>query len=219
MDIISNRGDFLSSINNTLTELIVKNFVEARKKIKANRKKIENRNQQKSKFSISAILINSVINSEIKKNKNENNEKKLEEENLEETAKEESEDEKKLIVNGGYGTISKHYGFSPVVKYADYDKIWSHLGSFRTYNMHENTESPNEIAMKNGESSREMVNMETIDKAARHFKYFVRGELIGEVGIVPPVGLNINSKDWEQYRLMTFMSIYRPLLKLMRSMV
>ena len=84
--------------------------------------------------------------------------------------------------------------------------------------MHENNESPNEIAMKNGESSREMVSMETLDKAAKHFKYFVRGEVLGDIGLVPPTGANINSKDWEKYRLMTFMSIYQPLLKLMRSM-
>ena len=71
--------------------------------------------------------------------------------------------------------------------------------------------------MNNGESSREMVSYETINKAERYFKYFVMGELMGEVGLVPPVGVGINSKDWEKYRLMTFMSIYRPLLKLMRS--
>ena len=158
-----------------------------------------------------------MISSEIKKIKDENKETKSEE-NLEEAAEDDTENKKKITVNGGYGTVSKHYGISPVVKYTDYNKIWGHLGSFRTYNMYgNNDESPNEIAMQNGESSRQMVSMETIDKAAKHFKYFVRGELMGEVGIIPPVGLNINSKDWEKYRLMTLMSIYQPLIKLMRS--
>ena len=201
----------MSSINNTLTELIVKNFTEIKKKI--NIKKTKNINTQNNNLSISAVL----ISSEIKKIKDENKETKSEE-NLEEAAEDDTENKKKITVNGGYGTVSKHYGISPVVKYTDYNKIWGHLGSFRTYNMYgNNDESPNEIAMQNGESSRQMVSMETIDKAAKHFKYFVRGELMGEVGIIPPVGLNINSKDWEKYRLMTLMSIYQPLIKLMRS--
>jgi len=201
----------LSSINNTLTELIVKNFTEIKKKI--NIKKTKNINTQNNNLSISAVL----ISSEIKKIKDENKETKSEE-NLEEAAEDDTENKKKITVNGGYGTVSKHYGISPVVKYTDYNKIWGHLGSFRTYNMYgNNDESPNEIAMQNGESSRQMVSMETIDKAAKHFKYFLRGELMGEVGIIPPVGLNINSKDWEKYRLMTLMSIYQPLIKLMRS--
>ena len=194
-----------------MTELIVKNFTEIKKKI--NIKKTKNINTQNNNLSISAVL----ISSEIKKIKDENKETKSEE-NLEEAAEDDTENKKKITVNGGYGTVSKHYGISPVVKYTDYNKIWGHLGSFRTYNMYgNNDESPNEIAMQNGESSRQMVSMETIDKAAKHFKYFVRGELMGEVGIIPPVGLNINSKDWEKYRLMTLMSIYQPLIKLMRS--
>lgn len=203
---------FLGNIESILVNLIVKNFVETKRKI--NSKKTKNKSPQNFKSSISTVL----INSEIKKIKNENKEKKSEKENLEETAEEESEDKKEIIVNGGYGTVSKHYGISPSVKYTDYNKIWGHLGTFRTYNMHENNESSNEIAIKNGESSREMVSMETMDKAAKYFKYFLRGEVLGDIGLVPPTGVNINSKDWEKYRLMTLMSIYQPLLKLMRSM-
>ena len=206
---------FLGNIETILISLITKNFIDIKRKkeAKKNSKKTK-REIQNPKFSISTILINSAVN-EIK---DENKEKKSKEENLEETTEEESKDKHKVAITGGYGTINKHYGTSPVVKYADYNKIWSHLGTFRAYNMYEDTESPNEIAMKNGESSREMVSTETIDKAAKHFKYFVRGELMGEVGLVPPVGLNINSKDWEKYRLMTLMSIYQPLIKLMRAM-
>jgi len=80
-------------------------------------------------------------------------------------------------------------------------------------------EIQNDIAMKNGESTREMVGMETIEKAAKHFKYFVMGEVMGDIGYVPPTGLGINSKDWEKYRLMTQISFYRPLLKLMHSVI
>ena len=202
------QGGFLDNIKSTLLELVTQNFIE----IKKNTKKPKNRNRvmQNSKFSISTIL----INSEIKKIKNEDKEKKSEED-LEETADEESGDKKRVIVNGGYGTINKHYGISPVVKYSDYNKIWGHLGTFRTYNMYGNdSESSNEIAMKNGESSREMVSTETIEKAAKHFKYFVVGEASGDIGFVPPFGSNIDSKEWEKYKLMFQMSIYQPLLKL-----
>ena len=80
--------------------------------------------------------------------------------------------------------------------------------------MYENVESGNDIAMKNGESTREMVSTETMEKAAKHFKYFVVGEVLGDVGLVTPFGLNISSKEWEKYRLMSMMSVYRPLLKL-----
>lgn len=204
----------LGNIETILISLITKNFVgikgkkEARKSSKKAKREIQN-----PKFSISTILINSAV----KEVKDEGKDT-LKEDNLEETTEEESKDKHKVAINGGYGTINKHYGVSPVVKYADYNKIWGHLGSFRTYAAHEEAGSSNEIAMKNGESSREMVSTETLDKAAKHFKYFVSGELMGEVGLVPPVGLNINSKDWEKYRLMTMMSIYRPLIKLMRSM-
>ena len=136
---------FLGNIESILVNLIVKNFVETKKKL--NRKKTINKKPQNFKFSSSTFL----INSETKKIKNENKEKKSEKEALEETAEEESEDKKEIIVNGGYGTVSKHYGISPSVKYTDYNKIWGYLGTFRTYNMHENNESSNEIAIKNGE--------------------------------------------------------------------
>ena len=65
------------------------------------------------------------------------------------------------------------------------------------------------------ESSKEMVSFETVDKAAKHFKYFVVGEIMDSVpGYVPPTGSNINSKDWEKYRVMTMMSIYQPIIAL-----
>ncbi len=204
----------MGNIKSTLLELVTHNFSEINKKRrlnKKNNKKTKTKFIHNSTFSISTILMNSTIR------ESKNKEKESKEEDLEETAEEEQEDKNKVIVNSGYGTINKHYGMSSVAKYADYNKIWGHLGSFKTYNMHWNNESSNNITIKNGESSREMVSMGTLDKAAKHFKYFVGGELLGEVGLAPPVGSDINSKDWEKYRLMTFMSIYKPLLKLMHS--
>jgi hypothetical protein len=37
------------------------------------------------------------------------------------------------------------------------------------------------------------------------------------MGLVPPVGIGVNSKDWEKYRVMSQMSIYKPLIKLKMS--
>ena len=216
------RGGFLGNIESILAELATKNFIVAREKRgvkKGNSRKIKRKdNVQNSRFSISTILINSALKEIKGKIKGKSKENASDEDLEEDTKGKMITDERKIIVNGGYGTINKHYGISPVVKYADYNRIWGHLGAFRTYDAQEGAESRNEIALKNGEGSREMVSTETMDKAAKHFKYFVKGELVGEVGLVPPVGLNIDSKEWEKYRLMSLMSIYQPLIKLMRSM-
>lgn len=196
----------MSDIKETLLEIIIRNFLEIKRKKKRKKKK---RNNHSSDFSINSISINASIK-EIKETKNEKNE-----ENLEEECNEDSlVDKEKTAVNGGYGTVSKQYGISPIVKYINYDKIWGHLGNFRTYSMYRDTDYANSIAMQNGESTREMVSTETIEKAARHFKYFVLGDVMGDIGFVPPFGINISSKEWEKYRLMTQMSIYQPLLKL-----
>lgn len=123
-----------------------------------------------------------------------------------------TKEERQIIINGGYGTVSKVYGAAPVVKYVNYDKLFSHLGLFKAKGMYEDIESSANTGQ--GESTREMVSTETADKAAKHFKYFVRGDVMGDVGYVPPTGANINSKEWEKYRMMSMMSIYRPIIKL-----
>ena len=126
--------------------------------------------------------------------------------------------DKETEVTGGYGTVSKSNGYFINPKYANYSKIWNNLGNFRSKNMYEDVDSPTEFFSNiQNESSREMVSTETIEKAAKHFKYFVRGDVIGDIGFVPPVGLNINSKDWEKYRLMSMMSIYQPIIAMKRS--
>ena len=212
-------GGFVGKIKETLVELILRNFIgvnayKTKRRAKNQFSRRANKRISGQKSSIAAIIQNIVANS-ITTDENTSEGKK---ENLEIFAEEKSEDKEEKPVHGGYGTIKPYVGMSPYVKYADYSKIWGHLGAFRTnaYGSAEKTQI--QIAMDNGESSREMVSYETINKAERHFKYFVMGELVGEVGLVPPVGIGIDSKDWEKYRLMTFMSIYRPLLKLMRSM-
>jgi hypothetical protein len=193
----------LDNVKKTLIELTIKNFNNVkRKEVKSS--------INHSEISVSAIIIRSAIR-DIKEDKSHPVIS-----NLEDGLKEEKAHKKvkKAFVNGGYGTVSRHYGMSPVAKYVDYDKIWGHLGAFRTYSPYSSNESNIEIAMKNGATTREMVSIEVIEKAAKHFKYFMSGEVLGDIGFVPPFGANISSKDWEKYRLMSMMSIYRPLLAL-----
>lgn len=217
MDIISN-GGFVGKVKETLVELVLRNLADKgnnkSKGVKARSSKRVPRPTLRHKSSITTVIANIILNS---LRENTDDVEKQDNDALEQTA-EEQEKEKENTVHGGYGTIKQYAGMSPYVKYADYGKIWSHLGTFRA-NSYGNAEKTQiQIAMDNGESSREMVSYETMNRAERHFKYFVMGDLVGEVGLVPPIGIGISSKDWEKYRLMTFMSIYRPLLKLMRSM-
>ena len=208
----------MAKIKETLVELILRNFSEANssKAKRRPKRQIPGGAQRASgqKPSIAAVIRNIAANSAAA-NENAGESKN---ENLEIAAEEKSDEKQEKVVHGGYGTIKHYVGMSPYVKYSDYSKIWGHLGAFRANSYGSDEKTQIQVAIDNGESSREMVSYETINKAEKHFKYFVIGELVGEVGLVPPTGLGVSSKDWEKYRLMTFMSIYRPLLKLMRSM-
>lgn len=214
LDIISNRGGFLNTIKSTLIELVTKNFVEMSKKKKVSNKraKVRNRFTASTKLSISSILINLKINEAVFQAK----EEKSDEEDLEETTEEEPEDKKERVAHGGYGTIKPYSGMSPYTNYANYDKIWGHIGTFRSQSMYENPVD-GFFPQNDSKSTGVLVDNKVIEKAQRHFKYFIAGEVIGDVGYVPPVGANVDSKEWEKYRMMTMMSIYRPLLALFRA--
>ncbi|MBI2134507.1 hypothetical protein HYU09_00820 [Candidatus Woesearchaeota archaeon] len=166
------------------------------------------------KSSIASIVASVVINSLKVSEKTDENQGKG---TLDHTAEDESENKEEKPVHGGYGTIKHYAGMSAYTIYANYDKMWGHIGQFIAYGSYRITENENLAAMGNGESTRQMINKETMEKAAKHFKYFVRGEVAGDIGFVPPVGLNIDSGEWEKYRLMNMMSVYRPLLALKRS--
>lgn len=151
-----------------------------------------------------------LINKAVEKAKETTKKEKNKEDKIIYSIKEDEE----IITNGGYGTVSKVYGAAPAVKYVNYDKLFSHLGIFKAKGMYENLGTRETDIKQTTESSREMVSTETIEKAAKHFKYFVTGEIINDLGYVPPVGIGISSKDWEKYRLMSKMSIYLPIIKL-----
>jgi len=202
---------FLAEIKKTIVELTLKIFFQIKKK----KKKLPmHRMKHRGIPSISSILIDSSVK-EVKSKKK----KKVLEQDVGEGEIREIKDGRDTVVNGGYGTVSRSYGHSPSVHYVNYDKLFSYLGSFRAKGMYEdfNGVDADVRAENSNESTREMVSTETMDKAAKHFKYFMRGEVLGDIGFVPPFGSNISSKEWEKYRLMSQMSIYRPLIRLMMT--
>jgi len=144
---------FLSRVKQTLTELIVRNFIDAKKRTAKRKNSKVSKSRSSHKIPVSVFLSNILENSRISELEN----KEKDTEDLELNA-EESEHEEENVVHGGYGTIKPYSGMSSYMKYTDYSKIWGHLGAFRTNNMYARDGSSNEIAMNNGESSREMVS-------------------------------------------------------------
>ena len=203
MDIISNM---------LLDNVVLKLALSNQKRNKSYKKKIRLKKNVKSKTASNiGSLTRMLINKAVEKVKETAKKDKSNEDTIIYSTKEDGQ----VITNGGYGTVSKVYGTAPSVKYTDYNKLFSHLGSFKAKGMYEDAESSAKTGQ--GESTREMVSTETADKAAKHFKYFVRGEVMGDIGYVPPAGASINSKDWEKYRMMSMMSIYQPIIKLKSS--
>ena len=105
--------------------------------------------------------------------------------------------------------------------HVDYDKLFRHLGMFKARGMYEDIGERRNGDKQNAESTREMVSTETMDKAAKVFKYFMRTtsleahpDMFTVVSMVPPAGSGVSSKDWEKYLLMMKMSVYQPILKL-----
>ena len=212
----------MGKIKETLAELILRNFIEVnahktKKRIKNQFSKRVNKRIPEQKSSIATIIQTIAANSIVNNKDTDEGEK----ENLEIAAEEKSEDKEEKPVHGGYGTIKPYSGMSPYVKYADYGKIWGHLGAFRTYKMFEHLDEVSNAVLANGESSRAMVSERTIDMGARSFKYFVKTNIDNTTqdfttitSLVPPVGSGIDSKEWEKYALMMKMSTYQPLIKL-----
>ncbi len=201
----------MSAIRRTLVELTLKGIAELkRKKTRPKRQSIMQAGQRNA---IAASISNIINNSKQAKASKKAKENKLD---LEEAA-EDAETPKSKGHLGGYGTIKSYSGISHYTAYTDYSKIWSHIGAFASKSAYQNPLERASLRSSMSESTGILVSMEVIDKAQKHFKYFVRGDIMGDIGYVPPFGSGIDSKDWEKYRLMTQMSVYMPLLKLMRS--
>ena len=209
----------MGKINETLIELILKNLIKI-KNNKSSGNTINKRRYHKAvlrhKSSIAAIAASIAINSLKATSQEDENQAN---DTLERTAAEEPENKEEKAAHGGYGTIKPYAGMSPHINYVNYGKIWGHIGSFASKRAYETSFEKAGLRDSASQGTGILVENEVIEKAQKHFKYFVRGDIMGDIGYVPPTGIGIDSKDWEKFRLMTQMSVYMPLLKLFRSIV
>jgi len=116
-------------------------------------------------------------------------------------------EEKDLIFNGGYGTVSKGYGNAPHTSYVDYGKLFSYLGKFRAQSAYENMGNHIETLNKATESgSFVLADKDSMDKIGRFEKYNkpqVMDTPIVALSLVPVAGLS--SGEWEEIKnLMRF---------------
>ena len=108
-------------------------------------------------------------------------------------------------INGGYGSVSKSYGMSPRSSYADYGKLFSHIGSFRAKQPYESSADHLDALNKAGESSSfQLISAEAMDKVGKYIKYFRPADPRFDFhtaanSLVPMFGMN--SGEWEQVKL------------------
>lgn len=119
-------------------------------------------------------------------------------------------------LNGGYGASSKSYGTSPQTSYANYGKMFSHLGAFRAKQPYENmAEHLGNLNKAADSSSFALVDSETLQKGGWFVKYCAhpgRFDMYTALGsLVSPVP-GLNSSEWEKFKLM--MMIDKPLYAL-----
>lgn len=100
---------------------------------------------------------------------------------------------------GGYGTVSKGYGGMPNAPYADYNKLFSYLGRFRAKSAYENIDDAEKSGMTLGSGKSSLVDFETMNKGARHVRYFTPGNELNALSLVPIAGMS--SGEWEQFKL------------------
>lgn len=125
----------------------------------------------------------------------------------EKAEREEAADEAKAVVEkedspGGYGTSRRSsYAAGAAPSYTDYGKLFSYLGSFRA-NSGQDMENAAQMASRVLDEGNKFffLDRETIDMGVKHIKYFNMGlKLSGDMSAVP-LG-NVNSKDWEMFKL------------------
>lgn len=151
--------------------------------------------QKKAAFDIPSILSSILRNSnkeEIEKNKAKSDTK------TEQEAKPIEENEESP---GGYGTSRRgSYGVALSSGYANYEKLYSHMGSFKAKGAYDDL-SPAQMANKALDESGKFffLDREVIDTGMRQLKYNMAHKISGDISAVPMGG--INSKDWEMFKL------------------
>ena len=101
-----------------------------------------------------------------------------------------------LPESGGYGTISKGYSISVSSSYTDYNKLFSYIGNFRAASSNSQFDSESRGQLND---SRELVSSDSVERGARHVRYFAQGNNIDTNSLVPIAGMN--SSEWEQFKL------------------
>ena len=157
--------------------------------------------KKEDSFPISSI-VNILIKSAIDKTKKERKEKVAVDEDKSYILK---KGERELVVNGGYGTVSKGYGNAPNSSYVDYGKLFSYLGKFRAKGAYQSLNGSN--LQNNGNNGFALASSETMDKATRHIKYLrpsgrefgVGAGGIDSISLVPMGGMD--AAEWEEFKL------------------
>ena len=117
---------------------------------------------------------------------------------------------------GGYGTVSKNYGTSPISSYVDYGKLFGYLGKFKAKSPYDSVESPLETLNKSLESgSFTLVDRETMEKGKTYVRYFNSKIPIDKSSLVPIAGMN--SAEWEQFKWFMRLDTAMYLLKISTS--
>ena len=186
----------------TLAERIRKNFSRIkirRASVRVPRLRISKRTikqDDKSSIPISSLVKILISNAVEESRKEAKEEKKTEEAKPYRVIKEEKPEAT------GYGTASKSYGTAPQTSYVDYSKMFSYLGKFKARNAYENFETPSDANSFLEQSSRSLVDFETMNKGARHVRYFIpAGTDLNTLSLVPVAGMS--SGEWEQFKLWT----------------
>ena len=150
-------------------------------------------------------IISILIKNAVEKSKKDKKEKPVEEDKNYKIVK----DDREIDINGGYGTVSKNYGMSPRASYADYGKMFSHLGAFRAKQPYENmAEHVGALNKITDSSSFALVDSETLQKGGFYVKYFAhpgRFDMYSALGsLVCPIP-GMNSMEWEKFKLLMMM--------------
>ncbi|MBI2647365.1 hypothetical protein HYW99_02720 [Candidatus Woesearchaeota archaeon] len=202
-----------SSIDKILIQLSMiqqKNSVVKVQKIKLKSKKVTKLRKLENGLSNSSI-VNIIIRNNVSPTKKNN--EKIQKKDLKPQSKDEEKgytslkDDSSLIINGGYGTISRSYGITPVTSYVNYERLFSYLGKFKTQNAYENMAEHLGVLNKSTESgSFVLADKDAMDKIGRFEKYMKYPAMdmpIMALSLVPIAGLS--SVEWEEIKwLMKF---------------
>ena len=158
------------------------------------RREIAVKSKKGSKVPISSI-INILIKSAIEDVKGEKKEKLfLGEEKGYKILKED-----KNLINGGYGAVSNSYAGLVQRSYVDYAKLFSYLGKFKSKNFYESLTNGSAINSTLDSGTFSLIDKETMERGARHARYFTPLNELNTLSAVPIAGMS--SSEWEQFRL------------------